>query len=344
MNIIFLMIACTKTINFQITVPAQVAIDQEIKTIAPINREDENLSNRTMEKFMKELQDAQNPRFSMIPKSKAKRTYTRVRATEGQPLNREQTQKICTDAGVTGIITLEKLRLENKDWDFSTFQTTKERKRTITENEGEEGEQTREQVIREEVTMHKAEFFVEMVVDWKLYSCNGRIMDINSKRMSKRKYGQGESRSDAKIAVGETDSLISNLADQQGLLYMRRISPYEISATRKMYTCGPKKMKEGNKSMENGRFDEAAKLYKESAEETNKKDKGKSLYNLAIIQERTGKLDEALENALAAHRYIQSDMSQNYVDILRTRKEEAEKLAEQLGTNQPAEEPQPEAP
>jgi len=325
------MLACNKTINFQITVPAQIVVEQDIKHIAPINREDDSISKTTMENFMKELQDAQNPRFSMVPKSKAQRTYTMARSTEGQLLNREQTQKICKNAEVNGIVSLETIR-HDKDWDFSTYESTKEKKRTI-----EEDGETREQTIREQITMHRAEFSVDMQVNWKLYSCNGRVLDTYSKDISKKRRGQGESRSDAKIAVGETDDLINELAKQQGLLYMRRISPYEISATRTMHTCGPKKMKEGNKAMENGRFDEAERLFIESAEETNKKDKGKSLYNLAILQERTGRLDEALKNALEGHRYLQNDMSQRYVDILRKRKDEAKQLADQLGTTQPQE-------
>ena len=243
MNLIFFMLACTKTINFQITVPAHINIEQDIKDIASINRESDDVSSKTMEQFMKELQDAQNPRFTMVPKGKAKRAYLSARTTEGQILTREQAQKICSSADVNGIISLEKSRYD-KDWDFSTYQTTKEKRRTIEEN----GE-TREQTIREEITMHRAQFDVDMEVNWKIYSCTGRVIDTYSKNISTSRRGEGESRSDAKVAVGETDGLVYGLAQKQGKLYMRRISPYEISASRTIHTCGPKKMELGNKEM-----------------------------------------------------------------------------------------------
>ena len=47
--------------------------------------------------------------------------------------------------------------------------------------------------------------------------------------------------------------------------------------------------------------------------------------------EITDRIGEALETAINANRYLQNNMSQTYVDILRKRKKERDELNKQLG-------------
>jgi hypothetical protein len=320
-----LTLACTKSKRFEITIPAEIGINQEIKNIAPINRESSDISSSSMNELIRNMTDAKNPRFSLADQKRSQNAYTYSRAQEGQVLSQKETETICKRAEVEGILALEKFRHE-KDWDFGTYTTQKETRRTITED-GKE----REQVITEDVTMHRASFSLDMHTDWKLYACTGEIVDTNRKASSKDWRGEGESRSDAKAVIGETDDLIAQMAKELGMNYFRRISPYEISVKRKYYPSGHKKIKLGNDELDNGDYKEAERLFREASEEATKKKKGKALYNLAMTLEITDRVEKALDTAINANRYLQNDMSQNYVEVLRKRKADLDQLREQLG-------------
>ena len=138
------------------------------------------------------------------------------------------------------------------------------------------------------------------------------------------------SRSDAKIAVGETDQRLIDMQKRHGATQMRRISPYEIKVTRSYHTCGPKKLKEGNEALQEGNYTQAQKLYKLAAEDSVKKDKGKALFNYAVSLELIGQTKEALKQARQANHFLQNNLSQEYVDVLRKRVEKERKLDSQL--------------
>ena len=138
------------------------------------------------------------------------------------------------------------------------------------------------------------------------------------------------SRSDAKIAVGETDQRLIDLQKRHGNTQMRRISPYEVNVTRSYHTCGHKKLKEGNRALEDGNYTKAERLYKLASEDSTKKNKGKALLNYAVALELLGKTKEALQQAKQAHHLLQSGLSQEYVDTLRKRVDKERKLNNQL--------------
>ena len=325
MYLIFMTLACTKTKRFDITIPAEINIDQNIKVLAPVNRENSDESDRSINELIRNMSDARNPRFSLIDQKRAQSAYTSSNVESGKVLTQAETEKICKRAEATGILSLEKFRYD-KDWSFSTYQTTKEKRRTITED-GKE----REQVITEDVTMHRASFSIDMNSDWKIYSCDGEVIDNNRKVSNKDLSAEGESRSDAKSAIGETEDIIEEMSKSLGMQYFRRISPYEISVQRKYYPSGHAKIKSGNEALDEGNYAGAESLFRQASKEATKKNKGKALYNLAMALEIMDRIDESLESALDANRYLQNDMSQTYVDILRKRKKDRDELNQQLG-------------
>lgn len=325
MYLLFMTLACTKTKRFDITIPAEINIDQEIKVLAPVNRENSEESDKAINELIRNMSDARNPRFALIDQKRSQSAYTSSNVESGTVLTRAETEKICKRSEATGILSLEKFRYD-KDWNFSTYQTTKERRRTITED-GKE----REQVITEDVTMHRASLSVDMNSDWKVYACDGEIIDNNRKVSSKDLSAEGESRSDAKSSIGETDDIIDEMAKNIGMQYFRRVSPYEISVQRKYYPSGHAKIKAGNEALDEGNYAGAESLFRQASEESTKKNKGKALYNLAMVLEIMNRINESLEAALDANRYLKNDMSQTYVDVLRKRKKDLDELKKQLG-------------
>ncbi|MEC7984623.1 MAG: DUF6340 family protein [Myxococcota bacterium] len=321
--------ACSPSITFQITNPAEVKIKQQIQKIAPIDREESRASRKVIDSFMNGLEDVRNPRFAMISRATSQKAFADKSSTVGQPLTREQAQTICKSTEASGIVSLERLRVQ-KDWEMSDYQTTKrEEERQTIVKDGEETEQT---VYKDKVvTMHRAVFTVGIDVDWKLYNCSAGVEDSHTAEMSNTWRGEGESVADAKAQVGETRDLIAEMAAQHGVSYMRRISPYEISVTRKYYRCGHKKMKEANKLMVDGKIMRAEKRYLLAIEDSVQKEKGKSHFNYAVLLERMGKTKQALEQAKKGHEIMQSGMSQTYVDQLRNRVKKEKRIKRQLG-------------
>ena len=103
-------LACSPSITFQITNPAEVKIKKEIQRIAPIDREESGPSREAIDAFMNGLEDVRNPRFAMISRAASQQAFSNKSSTVGQPITREQARKICKDTEATGIVSLEKMR------------------------------------------------------------------------------------------------------------------------------------------------------------------------------------------------------------------------------------------
>ena len=104
MYLLFFTLACTKSKRFEITIPAEIGVNQEIKNIAPINRENSDASAQSMNELIRNMTDAQNPRFTLADQKRSQNAYAYSRAQEGQILSQKETETICKRAEVEGVV------------------------------------------------------------------------------------------------------------------------------------------------------------------------------------------------------------------------------------------------
>lgn len=320
---------CRPSLTFNVTRPAEIAVEQNIQRLAVINRFGSDEATATAAAFNDELLLLSNPRFTAVSRQAANNAMGDINATEGQPLAPTQVTQICEALSVSGIVSLEDMSTSDAWFDSERIE---EETTTVTVN-GVPREETRE------VTVYDSTFTLEIATTWRLYSCeNGRVRDFYQTVVANSWYGTGASRADARIDVGETDDLTSGLSITAAWVYLKRISPYDEVAVRRYYRGMGGDSRLGSLQIGSSSYEEAAKTLRRGIKEASGKKKGKMLYNLAIALEQAGNLDGALKQAKRANRLLDNSMSNDLVWRLRSRTQQEAEIREQLDA--PAPEPE----
>jgi hypothetical protein len=116
-----------------------------------------------------------------------------------------------------------------------------------------------------------------------------------------------------------------------GKEYGCRISPYWITVQRRFYRKGSHELELANARATKNRWTEAITVWKNIANNNDKKVAGRANYNLAVAAEREGNLEVAMEYAKIARDKYKEKWSREYVRILNQRIQNRQKLMEQFG-------------
>jgi hypothetical protein len=317
-----MLMGCRPAITFNVTRPAEIAVEQNIQRLAVINRFGSDSATATSAAFVSELLALANPRFSAVSRQAANNAMASVNATEGAPLGPTQVTSLCESLGVSGIVSLEEMDTTDT-WSFS--ERINEETTTVTVN-GRSREETRE------VTIHEAFYNVDIATTWRLYTCeSGRSRDFYQTVVSSSWTGEGSSRGDARTDVGNTDNLTEDLAITAAWVYLKRISPYDVSITRKYYRgFGNNELRLGGLYLTAERYEDAQKTLRSGAKGADGKRKGKMLYNLALASEQLGDLEAALKQSRRANNLLNNNLSNELVRRLRARVQQEAEIKEQL--------------
>jgi hypothetical protein len=314
------LVGCRHTLTFEVTRPAEIAVDQDIQKLAEIDRFGSDSAQSTTSAFIDELLLLESPRFSATSRQAARNATAQINATEGAPLAPEHTRKLCEDLAVTGIVSLEEMNVDD-GWAFST--RTESETTTSTVN-GAVREVTRD------IVTHEATYTAEIATTWRLYSCEGRVRDFYQTLVTSSWYGEGSSRADARTNVGETDALMEDLAVTAAWVYLKRISPYDVNISRRYYSALGGDLREGARYLRDGQLTLAEETLRSGARSASGKKKGKLLYDLAVVSEQKGELDTALSQARRAHKLLDSALSEELVRRLRARARQESEIKSQL--------------
>ena len=326
--IFLLSMGCSPSLTFEVTRPAQISVDRSVKKVALVDRVSDDASKKLKTSFIAALRDVRNPKFLMIDNSIAQKAYTGISATVGQSLEKEQTENICKSTGATGVISIEKVG-SNQNWTYDERTETETSYETVRQN-GKEVERE----VTKDVTVYTATLMMDGNANWMFYQCDGGVIDNKRQTLSQTWSGEGETRQDAKLDVESQSPMENTLFAQMGRRYMQRVSPFEASVTRDYYRTGHKGIKEGNKHLTAGEFQKARESYFSAVQATKGKKKGKALYNLAVVLERMGLLNKSLQRAKQANELLNSNRSEEYFNVLSKRKNEADKIHNQLNDDE----------
>lgn len=137
-----------------------------------------------------------------------------------------------------------------------------------------------------------------------------------------------------KLVPNRRDAVL-NAADICGTNLANYLIPHWIPVQRMYYESGHVDMKQTNDLVEEGKWMEAAKIWKTQLENPNKNIVAKCMYNLGVASEMEGKLDTALEWVVKSYHVFgnKNEMHANqcteYIRILSQRKLDFKALAEQ---------------
>ena len=167
-----------------------------------------------------------------------------------------------------------------------------------------------------------------------MYDPKGRIvLDQSSIAKELQFSGEGINPVAAAAALIEKKEAVKQAANAAGHVYATKIDPYWIRVTRDYFVRGNEAFHIAKRKAQTGNWDEAGDLWKQQTGSSSRKVAGRACYNMAIINEINGDLDNAILWAQKAYENYRVRIALNYVNILRNRKANNALLAIQNGGN-----------
>jgi hypothetical protein len=168
---------------------------------------------------------------------------------------------------------------------------------------------------------HHANMQTIVKTGWRIYDPQNRII-VDEIPMSDQITFSGSGINPvvaAKALMGRKDA-VKQVSEQVGQAYAMRIIPYWIRVSRDYYVKGTDNFKIAKRKARTGNWDEAGKLWEKETNNSKGKIAGRACYNMAIINEINGNLDEAVKWAQKSYEDYNNKLALHYVRILENRK------------------------
>jgi len=119
---------------------------------------------------------------------------------------------------------------------------------------------------------------------------------------------------------------VREVSKRAGHIYAMRLLPYNLRVTREYYVKGTDNFKIAKRKAQLGKWDEAAVLWEKETNNPDMKIAGRAHYNMAIINEINGNLEEAIRWAQKAYEDYRVKLGLQYARILENRRYDREVL------------------
>ncbi len=137
-----------------------------------------------------------------------------------------------------------------------------------------------------------------------------------------------------------SNSLMQEAAVQSAISYGSRISPHLVESPRMIFKNGNREIKHGYKQALKGNWKNAAQFWRDALSDPAMKNKAKAGFNLALASEMEGLLEPALQWAQESYRFFPDSVNKTYIDILKERIAQQEKIDRQMGFEEKERQPE----
>ncbi|MBS1751081.1 MAG: hypothetical protein JST63_14365 [Bacteroidetes bacterium] len=177
---------------------------------------------------------------------------------------------------------------------------------------------------------HVATMETRVKTGWRIYDALGRqLLDEYIIEKVLNFHGRGINPAAAAAALLERKDAVKQAGTLAGTQYALRIVPYSVRVSRDYYVRGSDNFKVARRKAQTGNWDGAAAIWQQETTSTNDKVAGRACYNMAIIGEINGNLEEATGWAQKAYEEYANKLALRYVKILERRKMDNAILKEQ---------------
>jgi hypothetical protein len=323
----------TQELYLNITNPAPVTIAPEIKTIGIIDRStptDQTKSLDALDRLLslegadldsigtleaiKGVTDelAANDRFKEVKQLSGLKFRTSGLGGMPAPLTWDQVEGICRDNGTQALFSLELYDTDTRV-DYSTRKTS-----------------LKTPLGNIPALEHNASMETLVKTGWRIYSPSDRaILDEHIVAESVVFAGQGVNPVAAVAGMIHRKDAVREVSRKAGHIYALRLIPYRLRVTRDYFVKGTDNFKVAKRRAQLGKWDEAAELWEKETDNPKMKIAGRAHYNMAIISEINGNLDDAVSWAQKAYSDYRNKQGLRYVRILENRKYNQEVLSYQ---------------
>jgi len=179
---------------------------------------------------------------------------------------------------------------------------------------------------------HQADMETTVKTGWRIYDPAGKnILDEYVYTESVTNSGRGINPLVAARALTGRKEAVREVSSRAGHNYAVRILPYRIRVYRDYFVKGTNNFKIAKRKAQMGQWDEAGELWLKETSNRKMKIAGRATYNMAIISEINGDVDEALRWARKAWGDYNVKLALDYVRILGNRQYKSDVLKEQGG-------------
>ena len=156
---------------------------------------------------------------------------------------------------------------------------------------------------------------------WRIYDpYNKMILDESAVSKNLVYRGSGINPALAAKALIERKEAVRRVGTNAGAAYAYSVIPVWIRVSREYYVRGNDNFKIARRKAESGNWDGAAEIWSQQTKAAQRKVAGRACYNMAIISEINGRLDEAIQWAQKSYEEYNVKMALRYVRILEDRK------------------------
>ncbi len=336
--IVSLLVSCkTSELYLNVVEPAPVTIPNYIKNVGIINRSiatDETKAIDVVDKVLS-LEGAKldkdgaresikgltqelinNGRFAEIKTLDNIDFRTPKTGTFPVPLSWEIVKQICNETGTDALFSLELFDTDTKI-NYSTKPTD-----------------IKTPFVKIPLLEHQASMETFVKTGWRIYDPESQMI-LDEYNLGKSIVTSGRGINPALAAgalIGRKDA-VNQVSNKVGHSYALRILPFELRVMRDYFVKGTNNFKIAQRKAQVGNWDEAGLLWEKETGNTNMKIAGRACYNMAIISEINGNLDNALKWAQKAYENYNIKPALKYVRILENRayKTEVLKIAVEAG-------------
>jgi hypothetical protein len=177
---------------------------------------------------------------------------------------------------------------------------------------------------------HQADMLVVVKTGWRIYDPgSGSILDQFVNEASVNSTGRGINPLVAAQALSGRKAVVRQVSSDAGHNYASRILPYRVRVYRDYFVKGTNNFKIAKRKAQIGLWDEAGELWARETDNPVMKVAGRAHYNMAIISEINGNIDDALGWAQKAWTDFNIRQAKDYVRILEERIYKRDLLDEQ---------------
>lgn len=128
------------------------------------------------------------------------------------------------------------------------------------------------------------------------------------------------------VGVLTRNAAVKDLSKKAGVSYANRYLPHDIMVTRSYFVRGTDNFKTAKKLLEDDKWIEAISFWQKETTNADIEIAGRACFNMAVASEINGKISAAVDWAIQADNKLKTRKSQQYVNILRERKDDEQKL------------------
>lgn len=177
-------------------------------------------------------------------------------------------------------------------------------------------------MMREKEKVSAQEITLETLIqnNWKIYDpIQEKIIDEYAYDQQLVSKAKGIDPIAALRAIGSRKDSLMSKGKLVGNSFGERLKPYERQIMREYYVKGTENLVKAGEIMASGDIESATALWRQDADNTNKKIKGRACHNMAVGMEFEGNLIDAHEWAVKANQNLNDKASQSYLRELEGR-------------------------